>query len=61
MSIVKKTFYGHVHRTAYHLWRGLDYVENVEKEEEDHPLGGMLVLRLVLRKEERIKHALRRN
>ena len=52
MTGVKKTFYGRVRRTAYDLWRGPDYVENVEKEDEDNPLGGFCVLRLAIRKGE---------
>lgn len=55
MSVVKPTFYGHVRRTAYNLWRGPVYVENIEKDGEDHPLGGVCVLRLALRKGETAK------
>ena len=55
MSVIKETFYGHVRRTAFTLWKGPDYVENVEEEEEDNPLGGDCILRLALRKGETAK------
>jgi hypothetical protein len=58
MPVVKRTFYGYVRSTAYDLWIGPDYVENVEnveKEDEDKPLGGYCVLRLDIRKGETAK------
>jgi len=47
MKSVKSTFYGHVRRTAYELWRGPDYVLTPD---EDNPVGGLCILRLALRK-----------
>ncbi len=55
MPIVKETFYGHVRRTAFNLWRGPDYVENSEMEDVTDFLGGVLVLRLAIRKGETAK------
>jgi hypothetical protein len=55
MPVVKETFYGHVRRTAFNLWRGPDYVENSEMEDVANFLGGVRVLRLAIRKGETAK------
>ncbi len=55
MLVVQGTFYGHVRRTAFNLWRGPDYVEKREKEDEDDFLGGVRVLRLAIRRGETAK------
>ncbi len=52
MSVIKKSFYGHVHSTAFDLWNGPDYVEKRKKGNEDDFLGGGRVLRLAIRKGE---------
>ncbi len=52
MSVIKKSFYGHVHSTAFDLWDGPDYVEKRKKGNEDDFLGGGRVLRLAIRKGE---------